>query len=122
MSTDARHADGRAAEDAALRYLEGQQLTLVARNYRCRRGEIDLVLYHDDVLVFAEVRFRSDTRFGDGRASVTRAKRQRIIAAARNFLGSRCPQPWPACRFDVLSVRQPNYQVDWVVGAFTTDD
>lgn len=122
MTTNARHADGRAAEDAALRYLESQQLTLVARNYRCRRGEIDLILYHEAVLVFAEVRFRSNTRFGDGRASVTYTKRRRIIAAARDFLGYRCPQPWPACRFDVLSVGQPNYQVDWVIGAFTTDD
>jgi putative endonuclease len=122
VSTDTRHVHGRAAEDAALRHLERQQLTLVARNYRCRRGEIDLILRHGNVLVFAEVRFRSNPRFGDGSASITRTKRQRIIAAARDFLGSRCRPPWPACRFDVLSVRQPNYQVDWVVDAFTTDD
>lgn len=122
MSGDARHVHGRAAEDAALRYLERRQLKLITRNYRCRRGEIDLIMRHDVVLVFAEVRFRSDPRFGGGAASISRAKRQRIVDAARHFLGYRCPQPWPPCRFDVLSVSQPNYHVEWIAGAFTTDD
>src|SRR3954470_9256191 len=61
---------GRSAERAAERYLERRGLRLIARNYRTRLGEIDLVMSHADELVFVEVRFRSSDSFGTGSDTV----------------------------------------------------
>lgn len=120
-TSDPRHARGRAAEQAALDAAKADGWSLVARNYRCRRGEIDLILIDGTVLVFAEVRFRSHTGFGSGADSITAAKRRRIIAAARHFLGSRYPRAQPPCRFDVVSVGPPDYRVEWIRNAFGLD-
>lgn len=113
---------GAAAEAAARRYLEARGLRLVAANYRCRAGEIDLVMQQDDVLVFAEVRLRNHAGFGGAAASVTRAKQQKIIASAGAFLHhhpefSRCN-----CRFDVLALQATTqgWHIEWLQAAFTT--
>lgn len=118
---DQRHARGRAAEQAALTAAESAGFSLVARNYRCRRGEIDLILTDQGVLVFVEVRYRSHPAFGDGAASITATKRRRIIAAATHFLGTCYRRTLPPCRFDVVSVSPPNYRVDWIRNAFGLD-
>lgn len=123
MTGDPRQAAGRWAEQAALEYLAEQGLSCLARNHRSRFGEIDLVMRHGDVLVFVEVRFRSDDRFGGGAESVTPAKRRRLLAAARHYLGQLRQPRWPPCRFDVVSVSRPNYQphFEWIRDAFTED-
>ena len=82
---DPRHSAGRWAEQAALEYLADRGLTCLARNHRSRFGEIDLVMGDGEVLVFVEVRFRRDDRFGGGAESVTWAKRRRLLAAAREM-------------------------------------
>lgn len=80
-------ATGEAAEDRALRYLQARGLSVIARNYRCKTGEIDLVMRDvAGTLVFVEVRARvarSAQRFGGAAASVTPAKQRRLIAAPR---------------------------------------
>jgi putative endonuclease len=123
LTGDARHAAGRWAEHAALEFLSGQGLVCLARNHRCRFGEIDLVMRDGGVLVFVEVRFRRNDDFGGGAASVTYAKRRRLVAAARHYLAGLRRQPLPPCRFDVVSVSRPNYlpAFEWIRDAFAED-
>lgn len=113
---------GALAEAHARRFLEAQGLRFVAANYRCRFGEIDLVMRQDQLLVFAEVRLRNRQDFGGAAASVTFAKQQKIIASAGAFLHhhpefSRCN-----CRFDVLALQASaqEWHVEWLPAAFTT--
>src|SRR6476646_10229335 len=95
-------ADGPAAETAALAFLERHGLELVERNWRCRFGEIDLVLRDGATLVFVEVRLRKDSRFGGAAESIDWHKRNRLLAAARLYL-MRCPNA--KCRFDAVLLR-----------------
>jgi len=110
-------ADGKAAEDLVARYLVDQGLKLVERNYRCRFGEIDLILQDGDTTVFAEVRLRSNSRFGGGAASVTPQKQQRLIATAQHYLaGKNSSRP---CRFDVIALdRLELSRIEWIKNAF----
>ena len=109
---------GNAAEDRALAYLQAQGLQLVVRNYRTPGrggGEIDLIMRdRDGTLVFVEVRSRASTSFGGAGASISAAKQQRIVFAARHYL-LRLPSP-PPCRFDVVLVEQDSVQ--WLPAAF----
>lgn len=113
---------GAAAEAAARRFLEHQGLRLVFANFRCRGGEIDLIMQQADVLVFAEVRLRSSLGFGGAAASVTRTKQQKIIATARAFLQHHPEFAHCNCRFDVLAVQagSQGWDVEWLPAAFTT--
>ena len=98
----ARQIIGQAGEDTALHYLAQQGLSLVARNFRCKGGEIDLIMQERSTMVFVEVRKRSHARHGGAAASVTRAKQARLISAAQLYL-QRYKMP-PACRFDVVAI------------------
>ncbi len=108
---------GDAAEDAALAHLRRAGLRLVARNYRTPGrggGEVDLIMREPDgTLVFVEVRSRSRASHGGAGASITFAKRRRIIFAARHYL-MRLPAP-PPCRFDAVLVED---EIRWLRGAF----
>jgi putative endonuclease len=96
-------ATGSAAEEAAANFLLRQGMQIVARNYRTRLGEIDLVARHGETLVFVEVRLRrASERFGGAAASIDARKRSRIICAARHFLTQ--VRPVPPCRFDVVTL------------------
>ena len=93
---------------------------VVGRNYRCRRGEIDLVMRDMDTLVFVEVRRRTSRAFGGGLGSVDRRKRARLVAAAEFYLAvNRIGDDRP-CRFDVVAIDGPPRQatIEWVRGAF----
>ncbi|WP_296470068.1 YraN family protein [Pigmentiphaga sp.] len=94
---------GDRAERRALDYLTAAGLQPVARNFTCRAGEIDLIMWHGPVLVFVEVRARAVDRYGDAAATVGPAKRLRLERAARCFLHTRWRGPLPPCRFDVLA-------------------
>ena len=105
---------GRRGEDRALAHLEGHGLELITRNYRCRAGEIDLVMRdRDGSLGVVEVRSRTHGGFGGAGASISATKQQRIIFAARHYL-MRLPSP-PPCRFDVVLVEEG---VQWIKAAF----
>ena len=109
-------ASGSQAEALVADYLEARGLRLIARNYNCRLGEIDLILADGPTLVFAEVRLRRSRDFGGAAASITAAKRQRILLAARHYLMGKAEQP---CRFDVLllDALDPN-RIEWIKDAF----
>ena len=97
-----RAGAGRAAEDAAAVLLQGKGMAVVERNFRAKVGEIDLVARDKDEIVFVEVRSRASSGFGGAAASVTGAKRRRLIKAARLWLQAR---RWPGpCRFDVVAI------------------
>ena len=109
---------GRLAEDRALAWLQAQGLALVERNYRCRGGEIDLVMRDGAALVFVEVRYRADARHGGALASVGAAKQRRLITAAAHYLASkRVDRP---ARFDVAAVTpdQGKLAIQWIKNAF----
>ena len=102
------------AEEAAARYLSGQGLKLVARNYRCRFGEIDLIAQEGKTLVFVEVRHRSSASFGGAAESITPAKRAKLVATAQHYLSTRKPT---ACRFDTVLL-QGDAPILWMKNAF----
>lgn len=109
---------GQLAEDAALAYLQAQGLALVERNYRCRGGEIDLVMREGGKMVFVEVRYRAGQGFGGALASVGKGKQARLLIAAAHYLASkRIDRP---VRFDVAAVSpdQGKLAIQWVKDAF----
>jgi putative endonuclease len=109
-------ASGKRAEALSADFLQARGLRLIARNYSCRMGEIDLILADGPTLVFTEVRLRRSRDFGGAAASITAAKRQRILLAARHYLSGRPERP---CRFDVvlLDALDPD-QIEWIKDAF----
>ncbi|MCL4799492.1 MAG: YraN family protein [Burkholderiales bacterium] len=114
-----RAAAGRAAEALAARFLEARGLAIVARNYRCRRGEIDIVARDGTTLVFVEVRLRSDARHGGAADSIDAHKRARVLAAARHYL-ARAPDADAPCRCDVVLLdRLDAARIEWIRDAFS---
>ena len=106
--------DGAHAERLVADYLTARGLHLVARNYRCRGGEIDLVMRDGGSLVFVEVRARAGSAFGGAAASITRGKQERVILAARHYLARhRIDAP---CRFDAVLVQAG--RIEWLRAAF----
>lgn len=104
---------GQLGEDKALAHLTQHGLTLLERNFRCKGGEIDLIMQDRDSLVFVEVRSRAESRFGGAAASVTRSKQARLIVAAQVYL-QRYRMP-PASRFDVIAI--DGASLDWLKNA-----
>lgn len=108
------------AETLACNYLTAHGLTLVERNFRSRYGEIDLVMRDADGLVFVEVRYRRQSRYGSGAESIDRYKQKRIMDCARYFI-QRCPQASDRpCRFDVMAIsgELPEPHIEWIRDAF----
>jgi putative endonuclease len=101
---DGRGELGRRGEAMAADFLRARRWTIVARNYRCRAGEIDLVALDGPVLVFVEVRSRRGERAGTPLESVDARKRSRLVRVARHFLAARGWADRDA-RFDVIGVR-----------------
>lgn len=118
-----KRATGDVFEDAALKHMQRAGLTLVARNFNTRHGELDLVMRDGDTLVFAEVRYRKRGSFGDAVASVTASKRGRLVSAARLFLQAHPRLAHQPCRFDVLAFDGSPDAADctWLRSAFDAD-
>jgi putative endonuclease len=116
---DARRDLGRRGEAVAEAFLRARRYTIVARNYRCRAGEIDLVALDGRVLVFVEVRSRRGAVAGTPLESVDGRKRARVARVARHFLAR---EGWGErdARFDVLGIRfdREPPEVEHVRGAF----
>lgn len=113
---DTTTARGREAEAAAARHLERHGLRVVARNFRVRGGEIDLICRDGATLVFVEVRLRRDGDFGGAAASITAAKRRRIVLAASHYLAGRAESN---CRFDCVLL--DGERLEWLRDAFAAD-
>ncbi len=113
---------GEDAERLAQRYLEQKGLTVVTTNYRCRRGEIDLIMRDGNFLVFIEVRYRKNDDFGSAAESVTIQKQQRLLTTAKYYLQNERLDEDISCRFDVISISgQYNPVIDWIRDAFQAD-
>ena len=93
---------------------------MVARNYRCRHGEIDLVMRDGSAIAFVEVRLRGRTDYGTGAQSVDARKQARLVSSAEHFLQRRA-NLFSECRFDVVSILEVNdtYRLQWIRNAFT---
>jgi putative endonuclease len=107
-------------ETAVLRFLEQEGLKLITRNYRSPRGEIDLIMWDGECLVFIEVRFRKHARFGSAAETVTAAKQGRILSAATHYLQSnRAGAVDVPCRLDVVAVSAgERKKIEWIKNAF----
>ncbi|WP_163832581.1 YraN family protein [Spartinivicinus ruber] len=109
-------------EQVAQRHLEAQGLKTIQRNFRCKVGELDLIMQDGESLVFVEVRFRKNQAFGSPASTITPHKQHKIIKAAQYFLMTKkLDMP---CRFDVVAIAKDNQQqlyIDWIPNAFTTD-
>jgi putative endonuclease len=113
-----RQQRGAWGEDFACAYLEQQGLQLISRNYHSRYGEIDLIMQHQQILIFVEVRYRRSASHGSSAESVNSRKQQKIILTAQEYLQSL--SEIPICRFDVLAIMgtMQSVTVDWIQDAF----
>lgn len=113
---------GNNAERLAEAYLRENGLSLIARNYRCRHGEIDLIMRHGETTVFVEVRLRQAGRdhgndYGGAAASIGPRKQARIVAAAQHYLAGM--KQLPPCRFDAVLLNQLSAaHIEWIRDAF----
>jgi putative endonuclease len=116
LKTKAAHLlRGKSAEDQAHDYLIVKGLQPVCRNYRCKQGELDLVMRDQKSLVIIEVRYRKTDVYGSALESVTHSKQTRIIAATQHYLSTLridCP-----LRFDVVAI-SGNGDIEWIKNAF----
>jgi putative endonuclease len=116
-----RQAIGRQTEQLALDYLGHRGLRLLERNFRCRYGEIDLIMLDNIVVVFVEVRFRQCGRFASAAASIDGRKQRKLCQTAGYFL-ARYPQFHASpVRFDVVAFDGPSQQeftLQWLPDAF----
>jgi putative endonuclease len=120
MDDQARKEAGLTAENVAFQYLTQHGLKPIARNYRCRGGEIDLVMMDGKTLALIEVRYRQSDSFGGAAASVTWTKQRRITLAARHLLTTHRELRRHPARFDVIAIsgdwRKPH--IEWIKQAF----
>lgn len=116
LKTKAAHLlRGKSAEDQAHDFLVSKGLKPVCRNYRCKQGELDLVMRDQQSLVIIEVRYRKSDIYGSALESVTHSKQARIIAATQHYLSTLrvdCP-----LRFDVVAI-SGNGGINWIKNAF----
>lgn len=100
-----KDAVGRYGEQRAAEYLQERGLTILARNWRCGDGELDVIAKDGDVLVFCEVKTRSGTRYGDPAEAIDNDKIRRLRLLALRWLASNKPGgPIRSLRFDVVAV------------------
>jgi putative endonuclease len=111
---------GQAAEDIACRYLQQQGLQLITRNYRCRMGEIDLIMQDRDMLVFVEVRYRKNDCCGGSLHSINNAKQIKLLRAASFYLQQNQLTEKAPCRFDVIAINslQDKHAPEWLKNVF----
>jgi len=121
---------GESAEKDACQYLIKHKLDLISKNYRCKLGEIDLIMLDKQTLVFVEVRYRKKSLYGSGAESITIRKQQKIIKTASYYLQQNPKTSQYACRFDVISMSEADSEsgakptskneskIDWIKDAF----
>ncbi len=109
---------GKSAEEQARRHLEQRGLRLLESNYRCKLGEIDLIMQDGEALVFIEVRYRKSDLFGSAVESITAQKQNKLLATANHYLQrKRTSAP---CRFDVVGItgQRVDIRIEWIKDAF----
>lgn len=115
-----RRRKGGRFEDLALDWLQARGLRLIRRNYRCKLGEIDLVMSEREILVFVEVRFRGLNSQVAACETVDFRKQRKLLRTARHFLLCNAALATCPCRFDVLGISdaQGRPQYEWIRNAF----
>ena len=109
---------GRRGEETAARLLRSRGYKILARNYRCRHGEIDVVAFEGGEFVFVEVKTRLSEEKGSALEAVTAAKQRKLARVAEQYLAERGLDDRP-CRFDVVAVSPGGAEAGEVVrGAF----
>lgn len=114
---------GQAAEALARQFLEQRGLRLLAQNWRCRLGELDLVMLDSDTVVFVEVRYRRYSAWGGAAESVDARKREKLSRAAQHFLQQESRWAKHPCRFDVIAITADSpapAPLNWIQNAFDT--
>jgi putative endonuclease len=112
-----RQQIGKAAEDAAVAFLESQGLLVLLRNFRRRAGELDIVARDNDTLIIVEVRTRSSNAYGSAAASVDFRKQAKLRRAAALLLQQRKDLAGLPVRFDVVAMSPTG--IEWIKHAFT---
>lgn len=114
------HSLGKQAEIAACAYLEKQGLTLIAKNFRTRMGEIDLIMQDQETIVFIEVRSRLTHEHGNALESIEESKVKKLVTTATIFLQQKDWLEKKISRFDVIAIDLINHQLqlNWVKNAF----
>ena len=122
--TEARRALGKLGEAAAAAYLQRNGVRILAANFACAAGEIDLIGKEREALLFIEVKTRTSEAFGPPHLAVHRRKQRQIVRVAQWFLADR-RMPETACRFDVVAVTFPSGngtpRIHWVRDAFPAE-
>lgn len=113
---------GEYTEKLASQYLEDKGLKLLARNFHCRFGELDLIMMDNDKLVFVEVRYRRLNHFGSGAETITSSKQSKLIKTASVYLQQHAKMNQYPARFDVVSIsgslEKSNLEFNWIENAF----
>ncbi|CAM4458743.1 MAG: hypothetical protein LEGION0398_MBIBDBAK_00856 [Legionellaceae bacterium] len=110
--------NGLRAEQLACSYLKKQGLKVITKNYHCRMGEIDLIMRHEQYLVFIEVRYRHNTKYGTASESVTLQKQKKIIKTAQYYLLKNGLTDKVPCRFDIIDI-STSFHITWIKDAFS---
>lgn len=124
MEDRERKSIGILGEELALRHLKAAGLKMVVRNYRCKMGEIDLVMLDGPTLVLVEVRCRTSKDFGGAAASVDWRKQRRLILAGEHLLMKRADLRRYPARFDVIAITpttERDARIEWIKSAFTVN-
>jgi putative endonuclease len=122
IAASTQHA-GREGEAEAFEHLRRHGLKLLTRNWRCKGGELDLVMLDSDTVVFVEVRARRHTAWGGAAESVDGRKQQKLILAASSFLQQEPRWAKHPCRFDVVAINTGSSdasRLNWIRNAFET--
>jgi putative endonuclease len=112
---------GAGYERKAERFLRSRGLRTIERNYRCRGGEIDLIMRDGRTVVFVEVRYRRSTAYGTPGETVSQCKQRRLLHAARHYLAKHAAIGGDPCRFDVIGISGEGEatRLNWIKNAFS---
>ncbi len=110
---------GDRAEQRACQFLLARGFKLILKNYRCKHGEIDLIMQDGKDIVFVEVRSRANTNYGSAIESINRNKQRKILETSIHFLQQRNWLNTVNCRFDVIGIHHND--LEWIKDAFTAD-
>lgn len=110
---------GKYGEEYTARIVQEAGLRIIALNYRCPKGEMDIIARDDETLVFIEVRTRQSSFRGWGEESITQKKAQRLQAIASFYVLQQGYKSWPSMRFDVVAIRWigENPEIKWIKAA-----
>ena len=111
---------GKRAEGIATTHLLENGLKLIEKNFSTKAGEIDLIMRDGIKIVFIEVRYRKNTKFGLPEETVTLSKQRKIIKAAQQYLVRKRLFDECECRFDIVAIHGtiPNHNINWIIDAF----